>query len=554
MQIPLISGDPERKPASFSRFVLPFAYRLMAVHMPDLLRWGRPPATGSWDHIPRWEVATDDIEVIPEPAGAHVPLRQRVRYFTVETAEVLFGPRTRRLRLRCNDQDLPPALVTAGGVKALLAAPELVLFECSPGDRKACDVLRMGLLVLSVHFAENELDSTRLMRFNDAFRNFREPFPGYPPGPPDLRAIAWLSQLRTRSQASTHNPDAPYQRLWLDLLEAPLLLDGHAYQIFDGETAARARENLQLQDVLHPGAIIHADYRAHTWTAAVAEDGACCLNAKPSSGSQDSGQGVRGILQRWMNDSEPAPQTMISPAARQGWLRLLNVDAPGSGSAHDSTAIASDFHVEWARQHTYMRWAPETLYGFTPHSGAAWLPAWTEPPVWNHFRQLYFDQVCLMLYLRSTIFGFSREISALSRNMQRGLKKAHRDFSRLELQFSLFTNLYQFPLLSHQQQALEMYAPLRSALQIDEYYSEVQDEIRHMADVFDRRHDSQIRSIGVAIAIIATLGVVWDDLGLGDFLTAPTGLGLYTPLALLFVLIAVALGIWAGLRWLERQD
>jgi len=524
--IRLLSGSPDQAPASFSRFVLPFAYRLVECAIPDLMRAAGERAnavTGSWDNLARWVPALANPQC-GLSRSMRATLQQRQSYFTAETSEVLFGSRTRRFRLECPASPICCSEVWANEERAFLEPPELILFECEVRGAED-NLLQVGLLVLSTHFDASELlSSTRLFKFNECFRNFRRPFDGYGAGPPNFSAVPWLPLLLTRGCDCSDDPNTPYQQHWLRLLDAPVVGLGtgnRPYQLFDADRSARARQFCGTLAGAPLSPMIHADHRTYVWTAAVCKGGACELTACADT----------------------------SPVHTRGWMSLVNIDDPWDTS--DQATLASKFDVQWLDDHSYLRWAPASLYGFTQHSGAAWLPAFAEPPLWNHFRSIYFDQTCLLLYLRSAIFGFSREVSSLSRQMQLDQRQGTREFSALERDFGLFTNLYQFPLLSHQQQAVEMYSKQRAALDIDDFYQEVKEEIQHMAEMFDRRHDRDIRSLGLIIAVIATLGVVWGDLGLGKLFdtqsSGVTGLAMVVLAALIFTAVKLFL------CWIARR-
>lgn len=55
-------------------------------------------------------------------------------------------------------------------------------------------------------------------------------------------------------------------------------------------------------------------------------------------------------------------------------------------------------------RNSYLRWSPGPLYGFTPHSGVALLPVWSDPPLAEVFQRLYLQQCILLLYLRTALF------------------------------------------------------------------------------------------------------------------------------------------------------
>lgn len=525
MSTAVLGGNPDIKQATFSRFVLPFAYQLVAANLPRLhaaaAASARAQNAWSWSHLAYWRRI--GLEDSPWGGASPVTPRERMAYFTAETGAVLFTGRTARFRLDCADKAIGPETVRADGVNALLAPPELILFEFDPRERSKGSPLHMGLLVLSVHFSVQSINSFDLYKFNECFRNLREPYAGYRPGPVDVSAVSWLERLGDRDSEATPTADAPYQRLWLGALDAPIDLNGYEPCFLYSDRAAamaRSSEYDLSGELMSP--MIHADYRAHTWSAIVSPHGAADL---------------QGPAQ--------AEAVVSDPIESSGWLRLLNVDSPGPDPDADSVNVKSQFVKTWLQHHTYQRWAPGSLYGFTPHSGAAWLPdtsKWSDPlKVHQHFHTLYFDQLTLMLYLRSVLFGFSREISALSRRIQQKSTSGSHEFALLEREFSVFTNLYQFPLLSHQQQAIEIYAKLRDSLDVQEFYMEVQDEVRHMAAIFDRRHDHLIRNVGVSFAVLAMTGLLWDDLGVKEWVvngTQPHGT------IIIFVLLVVAFSIW----------
>ena len=70
--------------------------------------------------------------------------------------------------------------------------------------------------------------------------------------------------------------------------------------------------------------------------------------------------------------------------------------------------------MEWAAERTYRRWAHYgTLYGYTYHSGTMLSGPSYEPPTCQHFKEFYFEQALLMLYIRVGLFRFSKELTSL---------------------------------------------------------------------------------------------------------------------------------------------
>ena len=117
------------------------------------------------------------------------------------------------------------------------------------------------------------------------------------------------------------------------------------------------------------------------------------------------------------------------------------------------------FERRWAKERTYHRWEElGTWYGFNYHSGVMIGPPFNTPhdtPIWRHFRQMYFDTALLLLYIRVTLFRFSRQLTKITSEYDITESKSHKVFQCLRADFTTFTIRYQFPLLSNQQQAIE---------------------------------------------------------------------------------------------------
>jgi len=172
----------------------------------------------------------------------------------------------------------------------------------------------------------------------------------------------------------------------------------------------------------------------------------------------------------------------------------LNVDYPKSTPTETHKGITK-FEQQRVEERTYHRWEEDgTFYGFNYHCGAMLGPPLNEPdgpPLWKHFGDMYFDQILLLLYLRVGSFRFSRRLSRISAeaqdsmtlgnsNTDNGFEKWRDDFQRLRWSFALFTNLYEFPLLSNQQQSIEMYELARKHMDVEEFFRKIQEEIRGM--------------------------------------------------------------------------
>jgi hypothetical protein len=229
------------------------------------------------------------------------------------------------------------------------------------------------------------------------------------------------------------------------------------------------------------GWVVYSDSRTFVWTCAVVESGG-------------DGHIARGL-----------------------WTRLLNVDTAEWGTP-------SAFEREWVEERTYQRWvAAGSLYGFTLHSGAAVVPPQDEPPLWRHYRESYFDQTLLLLYTRVSLFRISRwlsEVSAAARDGEAGVQDEglRHDLSRIRKSLTLFANLYQFPLLSNQQQGIELYSLARRIMDIEQLSAELGQQVNGSHELLEMLADQEealaARRLNVVAASGAVLAVATGFLGM----------------------------------------
>jgi hypothetical protein len=513
--IPLRTGDPAVEPASFTRFALPFVWKLEAGAV------ATSPPSLFYDEI--------------QPAG----IVARARYFTPETADVLFKrarwfalrrepdviaePKTanpdgpdrsrgseefRRFRLRIGDAD---------EIEIALAMPQLVLFEAK-GDRRV-DLASTGFLLVDIYFPKDfKIDSAvapspptldDLLLLNELFRYWRQPFDSHPRKEHrSARGTTRFQTMMSKVAKVVHEAGGPAMDPYLDrwdwLLSLPIKCDGR-FRALTLETCKAARswagakdaprvpkakmtptEAVDLKALIdRTGWVAYTDERAFVWTCAI------------------TAHGAKDLTSFWKTD----------PSLTGMWVRLLNVDAP-------STSPATAFEKEWVRGRTYERWKHfGTLYGFNTHSAAMLASPCSEPPICRHFSELYFDQILLLLYLRVSIFRFEVQLARISENLVGDLwGQTSNEFRKLRAAFSFLTNLYRFPLVSSQQQGIEMYVHMRDALDINELFTEVQEEIKTTHEMFEFTTTSKMGEataflaigallIGVLTTVVALLGV-----------------------------------------------
>ncbi|HIP38301.1 MAG TPA: hypothetical protein EYG88_02755 [Desulfocapsa sulfexigens] len=485
--INLMSGNPwgtgglkPANPASFSRFILPFSYTLQAIQ--ERKQFGRNKEL-YFKSIP-----TADFD------------RERIRYFTSETAEVLYGRAVwgqipedvwDSNKERCGSFSFN-AQKSGQTLLIKIAQPWVVLFE---GRKQGGthELLQNGFLILETYLdSENRTASLDdMLEFNDLFRFFDIPytdhFKGY------VEALSdFPSDYSTGQKISYCSHDLQfleYKNSWLSLLRLPLYQDDTWYSMVPAQSLEHEKKN-DLECHLDCGknkCLIYADNRAFVWTCAIVEKGAHTLCEKYS-----------------MNVEEPWESGH--------WLRLLNVDSPGDTPRQSHSGIKK-FEKEWLKKRTYLRWTDEgTYYGYCYHSGAMLAPSSSPIPLWFHFGQMYFDQIVLLFYLRITLFAFSRDLTYL--NDDNEVIFLQKEFKNLRHSFAKFTNLYQFPLISNQQQGVEMYDIARTHMDIEDLFNDVKNEItsthEFLAMNATEKLDDMVFRLTIIGLIIALFALPWE--------------------------------------------
>ncbi|MBA1332708.1 hypothetical protein QQ73_17050 [Candidatus Endoriftia persephone str. Guaymas] len=155
------------------------------------------------------------------------------------------------------------------------------------------------------------------------------------------------------------------------------------------------------------------------------------------------------------------------------------------------------FERTWAKERTYGRWEEwGTWYGFSYHSGAALMKAPDRPPnTVEHFSRQYFDIALLLFYLRVTLFRFSAKLGSIS---EQGLTDDN--FRAIREQFAHFTIRYQFPILSNQQQGIELYEKARKYFDLEDLYKEVKAEIHETHEYLEMDGSKDLNRAAVRLS------------------------------------------------------
>lgn len=516
-------GDPQSSPATFSRFVFPFAYVPM--------KWPE-------ESIPRRKSEKNPlvyIEMSDSDTSEHSDLLMQVRrdYFTHETQTVVFDSakwlQMDPDRWRQTTWGEPIPLKSRGRtIPVSMLPPQLLLFEWSADaeEENGVDptkIFQTGFLLCDLYFPDYveqgchkpELDD--LLLINDLFRYYLCPYPGHGKKyRPCLQEVPLTYQQEAGKDEKRKVGDADeddkaaYLLRWTRLLDYRARIDQQDWRLVPEDFCEQTcnSSNHPCQD----GAIPYADQRTYVWSAAILKGGAKAL-------------GRRLRTSQWC-------------AHQFGhWIRLLNVDPPDdSGVPSKTHNNVSQFERDWAWERTYHRWEEEgTWYGFSYHSGVLLGPPSEMPPMWCHFRLMYFDMVILLLYVRISLFRFSRCLTEITTAAEITAPSSLKKFENLRAAFSTFTIRYQFPLLSNQQQGIELYTLARKHFDIDDLYKEVKMEIDSTHDFMETLRQARLNKSANVLARLgiplATGALVASIFGMNakDFPLLDWGLILFSP-------------------------
>jgi len=571
---------------SYTIFALPFAYRPEAVQSltaPGTL-WREQGLDDQTVDLNAWETRHSRLKGIEEEAAPGRRFSEdylherspvwRNQYLIPETNLILFQ-RARWFRLeesggtdageRLLDREFRLVLPDQASVALRVEWVRLVLFEFELPEARGTlppSSMHNGVLLLKALFPEGAA-LKHLLWLNEALRYHRMPFWAHPKVHFNrAEVLPWL----VRRHGSVLEQ---YGLPWEDLLRCPLRLqDGRDFVLFREEplpgrtdvpgALARWRRCRGLDEGTWD---VYPDNRCFVWTCAVLEG---------------SGRSVPDFTEDWH-------PSMANPGPRDGflmeWFNLLDVDR--------SETWLNPCRYRWLRDRTYTRWASGgTLYGFNNYSAALMTTDDWDVPLW-HFETMYLDMLLMMLQVRTSLFRFSGRIGRLTaRHRDRTLSPAEwrERFQELRDDFASFTNLFQFPLLSTQQQGIEMYAVLRQQMDVDALFREVESEIRATHEFAAMQHQQAVTELQTRLAqqqaellrmqreearqdakltqrvnVLATWGIGLAAAALVSQFFSMDSHDLLSPdpalLRQVFLAVLTGMGVsWFSQRWIRRRD
>jgi hypothetical protein len=409
----------------------------------------------------------------------------RLKYFARDTAQVMFeraawfkwqgyfpAPSQPQFEGK-NGIDFAP--ITVG----LLEAPEIVLFEAPGIERNATSSagsMNIGMFIvefvlLGKEGEEPSQDSLNSwLEFVERIRFWQPKFEGF----------TWPELFHWNPESMCKKTGFEQFQSWLN---QPLKIGNGSFKLFPSEWNTAAEKDASVvPDKKIPTGDNHFPGKCPSW--ACYADNRCY---------------VWHLLVTSVGPDLTVPKHQNASL----WAKMLNVDSVSTASL--TSLEASEFELEWAAKRTYKRWVhARNAYGFSYHSGMAWMgsASWGA----NHFQDLYFDAALLLLYTRVALFEFSARVSELGieHAKDRDNKEFLKKYQNLRNDFLLFSNLYQYPLITNQQQGIEMYALMREQMDVADLFTEIERDIETAHEQFNLQEAFNVANRTERLQTLAT--------------------------------------------------
>lgn len=220
-----------------------------------------------------------------------------------------------------------------------------------------------------------------------------------------------------------------------------------------------------------------------------------------------------------LKDSDLAGQFSIDDQYKKDvrWYKYIYIDVA-------NTCPNQKMMCDHIRRSTYERWigsndSENTLFGFSRYSfvvigGDSFFYRYI---LSKQFENMYLLLVLLCLLQRSYIIKFGNEITRIAQIMkdQKALSKYRKEVSKLYLDYLKFVNKVYFREITAQEQGIEMYEKLQSAMRIKEQVEDLDKEIQELNNYVETQEQSnlnRIASIFLPTALIAAVLAYVSDL------------------------------------------
>ena len=194
------------------------------------------------------------------------------------------------------------------------------------------------------------------------------------------------------------------------------------------------------------------------------------------------------------------------------WAGFCNVDRPNEGIT-DKEKYLSSPQREWARASTFARWAHDgTYHGFAYHGGVTLMRPGAASNFRRAWRHQHLAQVLVQLYVRTVGHAVNLELTRKSCTLWDTADHPSvgaYDESMLVLRQTLahVADVYGYPLLSHDQQAVELYAMTQRAFQIREVFDAIERQVHVTDDLVVGRHNMLLSRSSLSLNITAAVGL-----------------------------------------------
>lgn len=233
------------------------------------------------------------------------------------------------------------------------------------------------------------------------------------------------------------------------------------------------------------------------------------------------------------------PKTRFSSS----WYKYLFVD---SG---DETCQDDDMKTSLLKRHTYLRWRKwSSLYGVSRYSFVFLTNSTAPQYLLDYFETIYARMTELVIVQRASMLRFSKEVSDLCAMKDLNAEELSGRAGALYKEYIRFINQVNFREVSAQDQGIEIYAMLRSCLQLEEYIQDLDGEIEELHQYVqlmeEREHNDKATLLNNLAAILLPVSIVtgfWGMNKMSDMLNDNKGLIWQFVMALIGVAIVVCL-------------
>jgi hypothetical protein len=209
---------------------------------------------------------------------------------------------------------------------------------------------------------------------------------------------------------------------------------------------------------------------------------------------------------------------------------------------------------EYIEKCVYRRWLDyESIYTVTYQAMVMLSTASEDDFLYENFRTQYFQMACLCLAERASIIRFNQMVEACSVKIeQKGMKsKLVKDLMDIQERFASFQGQLCFEEVTSQEQGIELFGMMKSAMFIDRELGTIKELIGNMYEIANTSSGYTVNMIAFAFtwisALLAVGAMVFDKLSVSDVIIVEQtaeGLSWGTIAVLVVVSLMILLAVW----------